>query len=94
MEQKPQSNKLARHPYVIDPKERIAHLQSLLDSSKPCYAKQGANINAAIALWENGYDGSKKIHLIDGKQIGSLEEALLHEGPVWIEVGAMFGCVF
>lgn len=67
MEQKPQFDKPARHPYGIDPKERIAKLQSLVGTSKPGYKKHGANINAAIALWENGYDRSKKIYLIDGK---------------------------
>lgn len=65
-----------------------------MGSSNPRYAKHDANIIAAIVLYENGYDGSKKIYLIDAKQVGSLEEALLHEGPVWIEVGAMFVSMF
>lgn len=94
MEQRPQLDKLVPIPYVSDTKERIAILQSILGSNEPGFAKQGANINAVIALYENGYDGSKKIYLIDGKQVGSLEEALLHEGPVWIEVGAMFDSMF
>lgn len=82
MEQKPQWDKLVPIPYVFDTKGHIAYLKTLLGSSNPRYAKHDANLNAAIALYKNGYDGSKKIYLIDGKQVGSLEEALLHEGPV------------
>lgn len=52
------------------------------------------NVKAAIVLYENDYDGSTKIYLVNWKQIGSLEEALLHPEPVWIEVGAMFVSVF
>ena len=94
MEQKPQLHKLVPIPYVFDTKGHIAYLKTILSSNNPRYAKQNANINAVIALYENGYDGSKKIYLIDGKQVGSLEEALLHEGPVWIEVGAIFVSMF
>lgn len=52
------------------------------------------NVKAAVVLYENGYDGSTKIYLVNGKQVGSLEEALLHPEPVWIEVGAMFVSMF
>lgn len=81
-------------PYVFDTKAHIAHLRTILDSDDPGYAQQGANINAVIAMYENGYDGREKIYLIEGKQVGSLEEALQHKAPVWIEVGAMFVSMF
>lgn len=94
MEQKPQWDKLVPIPYVFDTKGRIAHLKTTLGSNNPRFAKQVANINAVIAMYENGYDGSKKIFLIEGREVGSLQEALFHEGPVWIEVGAMFVSIF
>ena len=55
---------------------------------------QKANMKAAIMLYENGFDGTTKIYLVDGKQVDSLEEALRHKQPVWIEVGAMFVSMF
>ena len=94
MEQKPQWDKLVPIPYLFDTEGRIDHLKTILGSNNPKFAKQVANINAVIAMYENGYDGSKKIFLIEGKEVGSLQEALLHEGPVWIEAGAMFVSIF
>lgn len=77
MEQKPQWDKLVPIPYIFDTKGYIAHLKTILGSGNPRFAKHDANINAVIAMYENGYEGGKKIFLIEGKQVGSLEEALL-----------------
>ena len=90
MDQKPQWDQLVPIPYVPDINDQITYLKSLLDSTDPRCEMQKANIKAAIVLYENGFDGLKEIYLIDGKQVDSLEAALLYKEPVWIEVGAMF----
>ena len=56
--------------------------------------KQVANINAVIAIYENKYDRTKKIFLIEGKEVDSLQEALLDEGLIWIEISVMFISIF
>lgn len=55
---------------------------------------QKVNIKAAIGFYENGFDGTTTIYLVNGKQVNSLDDALLHKDPVWIEVGAMFVSMF
>lgn len=94
MEQKPQWDKSVPILYVFDTKRCIAHLKTILGSNISRLIKQVANINAVITIYENRYDGTKKIFLIEGKEVDSLQEALLDEGPIWIEVGAMFISIF
>lgn len=69
-------------PYVFDIQGHIANFKTILGSNNPRFAKQVANINTVISMYENGYNGSKKIFLIKGKEVGSLQKALLYEGPV------------
>lgn len=67
MDQKPQWDQLVPISYVPDIKGHIDYLKSLLGSINPRYARHEVNVKAAIALYENGYDGSTKIYLVNGK---------------------------
>ncbi len=64
MDQKPQWDQPVPIPYVPDIKE---HIKSLLGLTNPRYAMCEVNVKAAVVLYENGYDGSTKIYLVNGK---------------------------
>ncbi|KAI9749348.1 MAG: hypothetical protein M4579_006902 [Chaenotheca gracillima] len=57
------------HPYIPDAQTRIRELQNFLVPEHPGYQpeEQHENIKAAIAHYENGYDGILLVRFVHGK---------------------------